>query len=82
MRRSKRKVKSVYGSATRYSEPPAKKCPLDTVFDSPGSKSNNEYILHNLLEVCLLRIILHVWTKIIPSSPYDVENMAFLMGQK
>ena len=34
-----------------------------------------------LLEHCFDRMLPHVWYKIIPSSPYDVETVAFAMGQ-
>ena len=37
---------------------------------------------HHLFQLCLLRMLPHVWVKIIPSSPCDVENFAFSIGQR
>ena len=81
MRRSKRKINSEYASPTRCDEPQIKRCTVQTVFDSPRSISKDDSILNRLLEVCLLRIMPHVWMKIIPSSSRDVEHMSFSMGR-
>ena len=37
---------------------------------------------HHLFQLCLLWMLPHVWVKIIPSSPCDVENFAFSIGQR
>ena len=38
-------------------------------------------ILDKLLRICIIRMLPHVWVKILPSSQSDVDNFAFSIGQ-
>ena len=82
MRRSKRKIESKYGSRTGQSEPRTKKNLRNTLLTLPSKIGEDESVLQNLLYACILRMIPHVWVKILPSSPEDVNNLAFVIGQK
>ena len=81
MRRSKRKVDSKYGSPIALSKPQVKKGPLDMLFTQSDSMSRDESIFHRLLDVLLLRMIPHVWMKIVSTTSIDVETISFSMCQ-
>ena len=82
IRRSKRKCNSKYGSPTAPCEPPTKRSKRDTGLKGRSSLLGNEKDIDLLFRICLMRMIPHVWVKIIPTDTDDIENFAFAIGQK
>ena len=82
MRRSKRKIGSKYGSSKGYAKPQSKWVVTDTVLNQTCRLTKNGSLTEIIFEVGLLRIIPHVWMKIVPTPSDDVENFAFSIGQE
>ena len=81
MSRSKRKMRS----SSENPSAPLKLCrgqpSTITQFKWSSEILRNESDTDTLLHYCFARMLPHVWMKIVPSAPDDVENMAFAIGQ-
>ena len=81
MRRSKRKVESKYGSRTVRKHSFPQKSLRDTLLTAHSSVLSDRTVFDNLLRACIMRMLPHVWVKILPSSDLDVDNFSFSIGQ-
>lgn len=82
VRRSNRNCESKYGSSTASLESPRKKNRREPWLQARSGLLKDDVDCHVLFRLCLLRMLPHVWVKIIPSSLSDDENFAFSIGQK
>ena len=82
MRRSKRKIGSKYASPTLCDEPQSKRDVTKIVLNQQSKISTIGNLIERLFEVCFLRMVPHVWMRLVPTSSNDVENFAYCIGQK